>query len=177
MTKSDFEIKSLVYFVLIACTFNLVFSICGFCCVESSLKQILLYQIGNAFAISGAVMAGRYIGLRNEQVAASGFILLGIAHGISLGALSRSAINIDRGMTIVMPMIPALAFMFWCGIFPKWLRLCGLIPISLFTMVYVRVQLGYDYFDWPQTLGYGTLQLIELFWGVYIYKDWKQHKV
>lgn len=174
MSKSDFENKSLVFIIIIAYIFNLIFSLIGYLCTHSSNEQTLCYQIGNAFAISAAVMAARYTGLRGQHVSASGYILLGITHGISLAALSRVSINVDRGMTMVMPMIPALICMFWCSLYPLWLRISAIIPISLFTLVYVNVLLGYSYFGWPLALGYGTLQIIEVLWGIYLVKDWKK---
>src|SRR5207344_1538595 len=98
--------------------------------------QILNYQIGNAFAISASVMVARYTGLRGQHVAASAYILLGITHGISLAALSKAGINADRGVTMAMPMIPALIFMFWCSLYPMWVRVLAIIPSILFALVY-----------------------------------------
>ena len=137
---------------------------------------MLLYQIGNACAISGSVMAARYTGLQGQQVAASAYILLGITHGISLAALGRASINVERGMTMVMPMIPALIFMFWCELYPKWLRLAGVIPILFFVLVYINVHLENSYFGWPVNAGYATLQVLEVLWGVYLFKDWQRRK-
>lgn len=176
MNKPEFENKSLVYIIAISYFFNLIFSVLGYLCLNSTIQQTLLYQIGNAFAISASVMAGRYTGIRGQHVAASGYILLGITHGISLAALNRMSMNVDRGMTMVMPMIPALISIFWCNLYPLWLRLLGVIPIGLFTLVYVNVLLGESYFGWPLVLGYGTLQVIEVLWGIYLWKDWKQNK-
>ena len=176
MTKKDLENKSLVYIVLTAYVLNLLFSLIGYLCNYSSSEQTLLFQVGNAFAISASVMAGRYTGLRGQHVAASAYILLGITHGISLAALSRAAINVDRGMTMVMPMIPALICMFWCRLYPLWLRAAAILPISFFTLVYVNAHLGGDYFDWHLAWGYGTLQVIEVLWGFYLWKDWKEQR-
>jgi hypothetical protein len=174
MVKSEFEIKSLALIILIGYILNLLFSWFGFISVSGSNIQILHYQIGNAFAISASVMVARYIGLRGQHVAASAYILLGITHGISLAALSKAGINADRGVTMAMPMIPALLFMFWCNLYPMWLRVLGIIPSILFLLVYVNVQLGESYFGWPLYSGYATLQVIEVMWGIYIFKDWKQ---
>lgn len=172
MTKIDFETKSLVYITLTAYALNLLFSVLGYLCQHVSTSQTLFFQIGNAFAILASVMAGRYTGLRGQHVAASAYILLGITHGISLAALSRTAINVDRGMTMVMPMIPALVCIFWCSLYPMWLRVMGMLPATLFALVYINVQMGAEYFGWRLEAGYGTLQLVELLWGVYLFKDW-----
>lgn len=174
MDKPAFEYKSLAYIILIGYGFNLLLGWVGFFCIYGSTTQILLYQIGNAFAITASVMAGRYIGLRGEQVAASACILLGITHGISLAAISTTGINPDREVTMAMPMIPALIFMFWCSLYPMWLRISGIIPIILFASVYTHVHLGDSNFGWTLYSGYATLQVIELIWGIFIYLDWKQ---
>src|SRR5215510_11065995 len=127
MSKKDFENKSLVSIVLVAYVFNLLLGYSGVWFSHGSREQLLFFQVGNAFAISASVMAARYTGLRGEQVAASAFILLGITHGISLAALSKTGINVEREATMAMPMIPALAFMFWCNLYPLWLRCLSVI--------------------------------------------------
>jgi hypothetical protein len=174
MNKNEFENKSLVIIILVGYILNLFLGWLGFFCNNFSGEQMLCYQVGNAFGISASVMAARYTGLRGQHVAASAYILLGITHGISLAALSKTGINPDRGVTMAMPMIPALIFMLWCNLYPMWLRLLALIPSLLFGWVYINVQLGESYFNWALYAGYATLQVNELVWGIYLYKDWKQ---
>jgi hypothetical protein len=174
MSKNNFENKSLVYIIFLGYILNLLFGWIGFLFVHGSTEQMICYQVGNAFAITTSVMAARYTGLRGQQVAASAYILLGITHGISLAALSREGINVDREATMAMPMIPALVFMFWCNLFPMWLRIIGIIPSIFFTMIYVDVHLGESHLGWALYSGYATLQIIEVMWGIYIFKDWKQ---
>lgn len=174
MTKIEFENKSLVLIILIGYILNLLLGWIGVRLDRDSGEQMLLFQIGNAFAISTSVMAARYTGLRGQQVAASAFILLGITHGISLAALSKTGINLDREATMAMPMIPALIYMFWCSLFPLWLRLLGIIPSLFFVLVYVHVHSGEPLIAWALYAGYATLQIIEVLWGVYLFKDWKQ---
>jgi hypothetical protein len=174
MNKIEFESKSLVYFILISYILNILIGGLGFVLEEASRAQLFLYQVGNAMAITGSVMAGRYTGLKSQHVSASGFILLGIAHGISLGALSRTGVNADRGVTMILPMIPALISMIWCDLFPRWLRVFSMVPILFFTLTYIKVESGESYFNWPLNFGFATLQIIELLWAIYIFKDWKK---
>lgn len=183
MSKNDFEIKSLVLIILIGYIANillgwigLLFGWFGILFAHGSSEQLMFFQIGTATAISASVMAARYTGLRGQQVAASAYILLGITHGISLAALGKAGINVEREATMVMPMIPALLFMFWCNLFPMWVRVLGIIPSVLFTLVYVYVHQGDYDLGWTLYSGYATLQIIELIWGIYIYKDWRDNK-
>jgi hypothetical protein len=175
MTKNDFELKSLAYIILIGYSFNLFFGWIGVVFEQGSALQILIYQLGCAFAISASVMAARYTGIRGQHVAGSAYILIGITHGISLAALSKEGINPDREITMAMPMIPALIFMFWCNLYPLWLRLFGIIPIIFFVLVYAYVHSGDTFLGWTLYLGYATLQISELLWGVYLFKDWKKN--
>ncbi len=174
MSNPSFESKSLVYIVLIGYALNLLLGWIGVLYEHGSLQQTVLFQVGNAFAISASVMAGRYTGLKGQHVAASAYILLGITHGISLAALNRVGINPDREATMAMPMIPALFFMLWCALFPKWLRWAGLVPGLLFLWLYADIHMGEAFLGWTLYMGYGTLQIIELLWGVYLYRDWKK---
>ena len=177
MSKSEWETQSLVVIIAVCYAGNIVFGWGGsFLFAENSWQQLLYYQVGNAFAISASVMAARYTGLRGQHVAASACILLGITHGISLGALGRTSINVDRGITMVLPMIPALVFMFWCDLFPKWVRAAGLIPIAFFMMVFINVHQGIGYRSWSLNGGYASLQILELVWAVYFYRDWKRQR-
>jgi hypothetical protein len=173
MDKNQFELRSLVYFVLVCYTANLTFSIVGVASVPKSTLQLLLYQLSSAFAITGSVMAARYIGIRGQHVAASGCILLGITHGVGMASLGMASINVDRGALIFMPMMPALVSMFWCTLLPFWLRLAGTIPFAFFLVVYVTVRMGGEFYSWPLNFAYGTLQVLEVIWSVYFYRDWK----
>ena len=173
-SKNDFEIKSLALIVLVGYVFNMACGWIGASFPDATSPQILLFQIGNAFAISASVMAGRYTGLRGQHVAASAYILLGIAHGISLAAVSRAGLNLDREATMAIPMVPALIFMFWCSLYPVWLRVAVLMPMALFALVYVRLHSGAPIAGWFLYSGYGTLQIIEVLWGIYLYRDWKR---
>jgi hypothetical protein len=107
-------------------------------------------------------------------VAASAYILLGITHGISLAALGRSSINSERAMTMVMPMMPGLVFMLWCDLYPRWLRIAGLVPIVFFTLIYVQVHRGIPYSGGPLSLGWATLEIVQALWAFYLFKDWQR---
>ncbi len=173
MGKHAFELKSLVYFVLTGYIANLAFSIVGVACVPKSTLQLFFYQLSSTCAITGSVMAARYVGIRGQHVAASGCILLGITHGVGMGSLGVASINVDRGALIFMPMVPALVSMFWCDLLPRWVRAAGLVPVGFFLLVYVTVRLGGEYYSWPLNFGYGSLQILEVIWSLCFYRDWK----
>ncbi len=173
MNKADFEIKSLVVITLICYCLNFIFTSIGFLYNQDYGFELLHYRIANAFAMSASVMATRYTGARGQHIAASGYALLGITHGISFATLGSEGINGDKGITMVIPMIPAFIFIFWCSLYPVWLRVAGVVPIILFTLVYLNVQSGGSYFGWALSSGYASLQIIEVIWGIYLFRDWK----
>lgn len=175
MSKSEFENKSLVLIILIVYCLNLICTSIGFLFTEELKYELLHYQISNAFAITGSVMAARYTGIKGQHVSASAYILLGIAHGISLASLGRTEINPDRGIMMAIPMIPSFIFMFWCNIYPMWLRLSGLLPSLLFLLVFINVQSGNSYFSFELSSGYAMLHIIEVLWGIFLLKDWKNN--
>lgn len=172
MPNLSFENKSLV--VLTACGFilNAILGFSGFLFPQMSYQQLLCFQMADAAAIMSAVVAARYTGLRSEHVAASGFILLGITHGISLASSGLDSFNVEKGITVVMPMIPTFLLLGWCTLFPKWLRLMGMVPAVSFFYLYIHVIAGGPYFDIPLMVGYVFWMIIELGWTYYIYKDW-----
>ena len=77
-------------------------------------------------------------------------------------------------ITMVMPMIPALIFMFWCELYPTWLRVVGLIPSLLFALVYVNVNVSGAFLGLPLYAGYATLHVLEVMWSVYLFNDWRR---
>jgi len=50
----------------------------------------------------------------------------------------------------------------------------SIVPSILFATVYTTVHLGETQLGWTLYAGYATLQMIEVIWGIYLYKDWKK---
>lgn len=138
---------------------------------QNSYLQLLLFQMGDAAGVTASVVAGRYVGLRGQQVAASAFILMGITHGISFAGAGVESLSTEKSITLIMPMIPAMALMTWCTLFPRWLRVAGLSPAVLFTIVYIRVLSGADHFDWPAVTAYSLWNMTEVVWAAFILRD------
>ncbi|MBK9106896.1 MAG: hypothetical protein IPM92_00575 [Saprospiraceae bacterium] len=173
MPDINLENKSLVFLAAIGFFLNAALGLRGYTLPQMSYQQLLCFQMADASAIMAAVVAARYVGIRSEHVAASGFILLGITHGISLSSAGVDSFNEERGILMIMPMIPTFILLHWCTLFPKWLRLAGLFPAASFLYLYVHVISGGAYYDTPLVLGYITWLFIELCWAYYLIKDWK----
>lgn len=173
-TRAAFELKSLAWIALTGYLVTLAMGTVGALLEQNSYWQLLCFQVGDAAGITASVIGARYIGLRSQQVAASAFILMGITHGISLAGSGVEALNTEKSITLIMPMIPAMVLMTWCTAFPPWLRTLGLVPALLFTVVYVRVLSGATYFDWPTSTAYSLWGVTEVLWAVFMLRDLRQ---
>jgi hypothetical protein len=176
MSKSSFENKSLVFITAIGFLLNFLFGLIGFSLPEKSYSQLLFYQMADAAAITSSVIAARYTGIRGQHVAASAFILLGITHGLSLASSGIEDFHVEKGITIIMPMIPSLILLCWCTLFPVWVRLFAFIPMTLFVYVYYDVVNGGEYYDTPIRIAYLTWMIVENLWSVYLIVDWHKQK-
>jgi hypothetical protein len=174
MTGADKENKAMVLLTLLGYVTNLVFGLTGYMQEHNSYYQLLCFQIGDAAGIMASVLAGRYVGLRGQHIAASAFILLGITHGISLAALGVESLNIEKGIGVVMPMIPAFLLMYWFKMTPVWLRVLALISPAAFIITYIEVLNGAPYFGWYSYIGYMSWMLVEVLWAWYLYWDLKK---
>ena len=106
-------------------------------------------------------------------MAASGFVLLGIAHGIAMGAVGSGPENFEEGINMVMPMMAALIFIFWCSLFPMWLRLASFLPVAFFLLTYLSLKGSINLSTASLGWGFGSLQIIQLMWAFFVWKDWK----
>lgn len=169
--RAALEVKSLVWITVLGYGCTLVFGTIGSMLPANSYNQLLLYQLGDASGIMSSVLSARYVGIRGQHIAASAFILMGITHGISLAATGIEGLNTQKSVTLIMPMIPAMALMTWCALFPTWLRVFALLPAALFVYVYIRVLSGAPYFDWPTSAAYSLWNISEVLWAVYMLRD------
>ncbi len=176
MSKLKSEMQSMAFILAIAFSLNVVLAIVGFWLPTETYSQLLTYQMGGAVCIMGSVIASRYLGLRGEHVAASGFILLGITHGISMAAIGFDHYIVEKGATVIMPMIPSFILIGWCSLFPKWLRLAIVLPIFCFIYLYINVINGGKYYCFPLQIGYTCWMMLEILWAFYVYKDWQKQK-
>ena len=177
MGSLKFEYKSLAVITAIGYSSSVLAGLMGLFFQAESYMQLLCYQVNDALAIMASVIAARYTGLRGEHVAASAFILMGITHGVSMASSGLDSFNIERGLVIIMPMVPALSLLYWCTMFPRWLRLAALVPIFFFIYMYIDVVNGGTYYGYPLMGGYISLMVLEILWSSYILKDWKQLKI
>ena len=81
----------------------------------------------------------------------------------------------NESVSLVVPLVPTLIMMWWCDLLPKWSRVLGLLLIIGFAYMYYRmVFLKITGIHWSAMLSYLLLGLLELVWGVYLWKDHRE---
>jgi len=165
------ELKYLVWISLGCFILSLVVGMIGSSFSFGSHAQLVSYSINDTLALAACVLAGRYVGSRGNHVAAAGFVMMGIVHGISAGGIGSSGISLDS-VRLVIPLLPSIVFIAWCTLFPVWLRIVGMISIMPFIAMYWRVFHGLEYDHWTTYLAYVLLAIVEIVWGVYLVVDY-----
>jgi hypothetical protein len=93
-----------------------------------------------------------------------------------MAAIGFDHFIVEKGATVIMPMIPAFILILWCSLFPKWLRVAIFLTISVFVYQYIRVINGGTFYALPLNLGYVGWHVVEISWAVYLFKDWQKQK-
>lgn len=170
--KDNTETRTLLRVTSLGYLMNLVCGIGGIFFRPGSVAQMTAWQFADSAAIMASILASRYIGTRNEHLAASGFTLLAIAYGISFSSSSFTALNEEKMATIILPLVPAMLLVGACKLFPLWSKIaCVLICIPFF-IVYITV-LGNTYSpnDWSNFIAYPGIQVLGVIWSIYLWKD------
>lgn len=145
----------------------------GMIFADKSIGQMVSWQVGNTGAICAAIIAAALLSKHDMHFPASGFIILGIVHGINFSSLVMDTIDERIFATSAIVIVPAIFFINYYKTFPIWVRITGWISSFLFLCMYVRMLSGdFTYGDWSQTFSYMAEQVtmvgwIITFWKVY----------
>ena len=153
---------------------NLLMGFTGSMFPPESFWQITCWQIGDTSAIMASILASRYVGTRGSHIVPSGFILLGIAYGVSFASSTLNAINEDKMATVILPLLPALLLIGLGKFFPGWVRIASIIACIPFFIIYYNVINGtYSFENLSNTIAYIGIQALGIIWTVFIWKDYK----
>lgn len=173
MNKSS-EITLLLTLMSIGFVMNLGMGLLGATFPPESFLQMTCWQIGDASAIMASILAGRYIGTRGYHIVPSGFILLGIAYGVSFASTTFNSINEDKMATVILPLLPALLLIGVGKFFPGWLRIISILGCIPFFVIYFNVINGtYSFDNISNTVAYAGIQALGIVWTIFIWKDYK----
>ena len=168
------EIKLLITLLSIGYTVNILMGFTGSAFPPESFLQMTCWQIGDASAIMASILASRYVGTRGFHIVPAGFILLGIAYGVSFASSTFNALNEDKMATVILPLLPALLLIGIGKFFPGWIRIISILACLPFFIIYFNVINGtYSFENISNTLAYLGIQTLGIIWTVFIWKDYK----
>lgn len=169
------ETRLLMIFISIGYIANFCLGLVGSFFPFQSFAQMTCWQISDSMAIMASVLASRQVGSRGQNLASPGYILLGIAYGVSFASSSISAINEEKMATVLMPLLPAIVLISFCRIYPTWLRMGSLLIFIPFFMMYWNVIAGtYSDENMSNALAYSGIQSLGVLWVIYLWKDYKK---
>jgi hypothetical protein len=168
------ETHLLIILIFFGYISNFCFGLLGSMFPFESFAQMTCWQIGDSMAIMASVLASRQVGSRGQNLASPGYILLGIAYGVSFASSSIYAINEEKMATVLLPLLPAIVLISFCRIYPSWLRIGSLLIFIPFFMMYWTVVNGtYSNANLSNTLAYSGIQFLGVLWAFFIWKDYK----
>ncbi|MBK8980959.1 MAG: hypothetical protein IPM38_01260 [Ignavibacteria bacterium] len=128
----------LSYFISGGLTLSFILSVIGSLYPVQSFTQTAFFKADALFAISAfACLAAKASGERFD-VPAAGFSILAIAQGLFLTEINEvNKWDIATSSLGVLFMIPAFILISYYTLFPKWLRIAGIISIIPFLILLI----------------------------------------
>ncbi len=168
------EMRILLIIMSVGYTINLMMGITGSFFPQESFWQMTCWQVGDASAIMASILASRYIGTKGLHIVPAGFILLGIAFGVSFASSAFNAIHEEKMATIILPLLPSLFLISAGGFFPLWIRIATAITIIPFFFIYYNViNETYQFDNISNTLAYTGIQVLGILWTIMIWRSFR----
>lgn len=162
----------LVYWISGGLTISFFMSLLGVFFPSESDPQTIIFKIDDLFAISAFACLGSKATSENYDIGAAGFTVLAIAQGLFLAEIDNPGNwNFESSNMAVLFMVPAMLMISYYNVFPKWLRIGGVIAVIPFIiLLMIRTSKGFE-----NTLGYEMIlfiiyHLIILCWAWIIWK-------
>ncbi len=172
------EIRLLLILMSFGYSINFIMGCVGSSFPPESFWQMTCWQVGDASAIMASILASRYIGTKGFHIVPSGFILLGIAYGVSFASSAFNAINEEKMATVILPLLPALLLISIGNFFPVWIRvLSALCCIPFFFIYYNVINNTYQFDNISNTLAYSSIQVLGILWTIFLWKNYKQSTI
>jgi hypothetical protein len=130
----------LPYLISIGLLVSFILSLAGTLFPADSAGQTLLFKLDALFAISAFSCLSAKAASDKFDIASAGFVVLAIAQGLFLSEIDRAGQwNFETASIGILFMIPAVFMISYYLLFPKWLRLGGMISmIPFMILLYIR---------------------------------------
>jgi hypothetical protein len=169
---ADHTNRSVPYVAITGYISNAIFGNIGIVFPANSFGQALCWQIGAALAITANVLAGVWMARRNDDLAAAGFTMLGIVQSVLFSSIVVSVVDYRIGSAATFLLVPALALIGFCALFPIWVRWAGLLVCVLFGFQYAAIVQGtHRDVDTVQAASFVSQQVLGLIWSFYFWRE------
>ena len=164
--------RSVPYVAIAGYVSNVIFGNIGTVFPANSFGRALCWQIGSALAITASVLAGVWMARRDDDLAAAGFTMLGIVQSVLFSSIVLSVVDYRIGAAATFLLIPALALIGFCALFPIWVRWAGLLVCGLFVIQYATIVQGtHRDVDSVQAASFVSQQVLGLIWSFYFWQE------
>ncbi len=165
----------LVYWISGGLAVSFLMSLLGAFFPPESDMQTLIFKIDDLFAISAFACLGSKATSENYDVGAAGFTVLAIAQGLFLSEIDNPGNwNFESSNTAILFMIPSMFLIAYYYVFPKWLRIAGIIAVIPFLiLLIIRSQRGFENTLGDELIMFIIYHSLILCWA---WEIWKKRK-
>ncbi|MEO6695811.1 MAG: hypothetical protein ABIY50_08440 [Ignavibacteria bacterium] len=169
MENKNFHLN---YFIAGGLTISFIVSVIGTMFESQSAIQTIFFKIDALFAISAYACLASKTTSENYDIPAAGFSILAIAQGLFLTELEEAnKWNYTSESLGVLFMIPAMILISYYSVFPKWLRVGGILSIIPFIiLLIIRALMKNIHTDLIENIVFLIYQLVTLCWAWAIWK-------
>ena len=166
----------LPYFISIGLTVSFILSLTGSFFPPQSTEQTIFFRIDALFAITAYTCLSSKAGSEKFDIPCAGFTVLAIAQGFFISEIDNAHNwNFGSANTGVLFMIPAVIMIAFYTLFPKWLRIGGIISIVPFLILLgLRTFTGTENTTVLENIIFLFHQIITLCWAWQIWKNRKE---
>lgn len=168
----DINKTHLPYLISGGLVISFILSLAGSFFPAQSSAQTWLFKIDALFAISAFACLGAKASSEKFDIPSAGFSILAIAQGLFLTEIDHAGQwNYESANIAVLFMIPAVIMISYYFVFPKWLRIGGVLSILPFViLIIVRLTTNITNTSVYENIIFLIYQAVTLCWAWQIWK-------
>lgn len=157
---------------------SFILSLIGSFFPAQSASQTILFKVDALFAISAFACLAAKASSEKMEIPCAGFTVLAIAQGLFLAEIDQPGHwDYESANSAVLFMIPSVLMIYSYTIFPKWVRVLGIISVIPFIfLLIIRLSSVYQNTSFYENIIYLIYQLITLCWAWQIWTKGKAAK-
>jgi len=169
----DNKNSHLPYFIFGGLVISFILSLIGSLFPPQGFTQTMFFKIDALFAISAFACLASKTTSEGFDIPSAGFSILAIAQGLFLAEIDvANKWNFASESLGVLFMIPAVILISYYTVFPKWLRIAGIVSIIPF----IVILLIHEFSGERDTAVFENIvfliyQMVTLCWAWQIWKD------